>query len=51
MEKFLWPWESEVIIEYPWALYVFVFFLSILFSMITWVRMKKKQKKKSNRSK
>lgn len=40
MEQFLWPWQSKVIIQYPWALYVFLSFLSIILSIITWMRKK-----------
>ncbi|SMQ64300.1 hypothetical protein SAMN05444673_0986 [Bacillus sp. OV166] len=38
MEKLLWPWQSKVINDYPWVFYIFLISLSIILSIITWVR-------------
>lgn len=41
MNRFLWPWQSDVVIEYPWILLVFFLILSLPFSIVSWVRWKK----------
>ncbi|MGM0876970.1 MAG: hypothetical protein ACQEWV_20015 [Bacillota bacterium] len=41
MNRFLWPWESEVVIQYPWMLPAFLIVLSIPLSIISWKRGKR----------
>lgn len=41
VDKFLFPWESHVMKKYPLAMSVFLLVLSIMLSIITWVRQKK----------
>lgn len=38
MEKYLFPWDSRVMIDHPWAFPVFLFVLSVLLSVISWIR-------------
>jgi hypothetical protein len=37
----LLPWKSDVILEHPWNMPIFVLSLALLLSIITWVRKKK----------
>lgn len=41
MEKFLFPWESHVMKNYPLAMPIFLLALGILLSIITWSRKRK----------
>lgn len=38
MEKYLFPWESHVMIHYPWAMPLFLLALGILLSIISWIK-------------
>ncbi|TWD98816.1 hypothetical protein FB550_10870 [Neobacillus bataviensis] len=46
MEKYLWPWQSKVVIDDPWVFYTFLFCLSFILSIITWIRKKRKDVRK-----
>ncbi|WP_342046420.1 hypothetical protein [Bacillus sp. OTU530] len=41
MNKYLWPWQSQVLMYYPWALPAFFAILSIPLSIVSWKRSKK----------
>lgn len=38
MKEWLFPWEAEVMIHYPYVMPMFMFFASLLLSFITWIR-------------
>lgn len=38
MAKFLFPWEYHVLSNYPYALLVFIIIVSIILSIVTWIR-------------
>ncbi|MFZ7121601.1 MAG: hypothetical protein ACOWWH_11715 [Eubacteriaceae bacterium] len=38
IEEFLFPWKSYVMIKHPWATPIFMLVLSLLLSIITWIR-------------
>lgn len=44
MEKFLFPWESHVMRDYPLAMPIFLLILGIILSTITWFRQRKGNK-------
>jgi hypothetical protein len=41
MEKYLFPWKSNVMIHEPWIMPIYLFVLALLLSIITWIREKK----------
>ena len=42
MQRLLLPWQDSTMLQYPWVLPIFIFFLSIILSIITWIRNKNK---------
>lgn len=38
MKDLLFPWESHVMIKTPWAMPLFMLILSLILSIVTWVR-------------
>jgi len=38
MEKYIFPWDSHVMIESPWAMPLFLLAAGILLSIISWIR-------------
>jgi hypothetical protein len=49
MIKFLFPWQNRAMIEYPWALPLFILSLSVILSLITIIREKKVNPNKKNK--
>jgi len=41
MEKYLYPWQSHVMLDYPWLMPLFLFALAVIFSVAVWIRGKK----------
>jgi len=41
MDKFLYPWQSHVMQEYPWAMPLFLLTVSLMLSVVTWIKKKK----------
>jgi len=41
MNKYLWPWQAQVMIQYPWILLIVFIILAIPLSIISWKRAKR----------
>ncbi|WP_255351803.1 hypothetical protein [Propionispora sp. 2/2-37] len=41
MDKYLFPWQSHIMKEYPWEMPLFMVVLAIMLSVVTWMRQKK----------
>ncbi len=37
MEKYIFPWDSQVMINYPWVMPVFMLIMGIVLSIISWI--------------
>lgn len=38
MEKYIFPWDSQVMISYPLAMPIFMIIMSIILSVIGWIK-------------
>lgn len=45
MKEWLFPWHSNVMIEHPFALPIFMFITSLLLSIVTWIMQSRKRHK------
>ena len=46
LQEWLFPWESQVMIEHPFAMPLFMGMISILLSILSWIRTSQIGKKK-----
>ncbi|MDF2504309.1 hypothetical protein [Clostridium sp.] len=45
MKEFLFPWQAHVLEKHPFALIIFIFVISIILSIFTWIREKNQHRK------
>jgi hypothetical protein len=38
MEKYIFPWDSQVMTNYPLAMPIFMIIMSIILSVIGWIK-------------
>lgn len=38
MEKYIFPWDSHVMISYPWVMPLFLLVMGIFLSILCWIK-------------